>query len=101
MIKQKKEKSSILKQKQFGILKKIIDKHDPIDLLQIGAPQDEYVGEVKSILRRLKKGMQPEDIDGIVFEVFVRCFSEAIIRARGREKKLKKIAREIINIKLL
>lgn len=64
-----------------------------MDLLEIGAPEDEYHGEVESILKRLKKGQTEEEIRQIVFEEFRSWFSPKL--ARGAENSLRKIAKGI------
>lgn len=40
---------------KLSIIKKIVDEYDPIGLLQLGCPEDEYLPEVKLITERVKK----------------------------------------------
>jgi hypothetical protein len=53
---------------------KAIDESDPIGLLAIGAPADEYDPEVRTILPRLPGANGVEDVLAIVHEEFSRWF---------------------------
>jgi len=61
-------------------IKKIINAQDPIHLIAVGAPEDEYnleVGEISHRLVNNKDGKQTRDI---VREVFVEKFDEETAR---------------------
>ena len=56
----------------------IIAKADPINLLALGAPGDEYDGEVAVIVPQLTAARGPEDVRTIVRAEFVRRFGEEV-----------------------
>src|SRR3989338_5351665 len=47
---------------------------DPIRLIVIGAPDDEYDVEVSTILPRLREAKSPRDVQRIMHEEFVQWF---------------------------
>jgi hypothetical protein len=51
---------------------------DPIRLIAIGAPEDEYDVELRTILPRLREAKSPDDVQRIVHEEFVHWFSAEI-----------------------
>ena len=51
---------------------------DPIRLIAIGAPADEYDVEVRAILPRLREAKSSDDVQRIVHEEFVHWFSAEI-----------------------
>jgi hypothetical protein len=53
-----------------------IAKVDPIKLLELGAPGDEYEPEVAGILRRLKSTGSQADVRAIVHEEFATRFGD-------------------------
>jgi hypothetical protein len=76
----------------FTLIKKVIDKHDPIGLLSIGAPDDEYIPEVKRLAPQIKKDMTVQELSTLIYDVFVEMFSEPI------DKSLcDKMAQEILS----
>lgn len=46
----------------FFSVREIINKHDPADLIVIGAPEDEYNPEVKTIVYQLKNDQTIDQI---------------------------------------
>src|SRR5262245_35025513 len=54
-----------------------IDRADPIGLLAMGCPSDEYAPEVGSIAPRLKGVNNADDVQSILHEEFVRSFGAA------------------------
>ena len=51
---------------------------DPIRLIAIGAPGDEYDPEVSTILPRLREAKSPDDVQRIVHEEFAHWFGAEI-----------------------
>lgn len=47
---------------------------DPLRLIAIGAPEDEYSPEVSTILPRLREATSAPEVERIVHEEFVRWF---------------------------
>jgi hypothetical protein len=54
---------------------RLLREADPIRLIAIGAPDDEYDIEVSTILPRLREAKSPRDVQRIVHEEFVHWFS--------------------------
>ena len=55
-----------------------IAKADPINLLQLGAPGDEYDQEVSAILPKLRTASSEEDVCKIIRGEFARRFGEDV-----------------------
>jgi len=52
---------------------------DPLGLIAIGAPDDEYDPEVSTILPRLREAKAAVDVQRIVHEEFVRWFGADLV----------------------
>ena len=55
-----------------------IARADPVQLLALGAPGDEYDGEVTVIVSHLSTARSVEDVGRIVWAEFVRRFGEEV-----------------------
>jgi hypothetical protein len=53
----------------------ILVRHDPVKLIAIGAPKDEYSSEAHMIWERTSRHFALEKIHDIVYEVFVHQFT--------------------------
>ena len=53
---------------------RLLREADPIRLIDIGAPDDEYDPEVSTILPRLREAKSPDDVRRIVHEEFIHWF---------------------------
>ena len=53
----------------------VLRRHDPIELISIGAPRDEYDPEVGTILPRLKEASSARDVQHVLHEEFTKWFS--------------------------
>jgi len=73
-------------QKLFNIVKPIIDKWDPAELLKSGAPPDEYEMEIGEIAYLLRK---TESVGKLAKELFEICF-----KSFGRREAYRKYAEE-------
>ncbi len=60
------------------IIKSVVDKADPIGLLGMCCPADEYDSEVEMIFARIRKGMSVDEIANIIYAVFFEMFSESV-----------------------
>lgn len=60
------------------IIKSAVNKADPIGLLGMCCPADEYDSEVEMIFARIRKGMPADEIANIIHAVFFEMFSESI-----------------------
>lgn len=56
----------------------VIAKADPVNLLALGAPGDEYDGEVASILPQLTRARTEDEVRTIIRSEFVRRFGEEV-----------------------
>ena len=57
---------------------RLLREADPIRLIVIGAPDDEYDVEVRTILPRLREAKSPGDVQRIVHEEFAHWFGAEI-----------------------
>ena len=53
---------------------RLLREADPIRLIVIGAPDDEYDPEVSTILPRLREAKSPDDVQRIVHKEFAHWF---------------------------
>lgn len=67
----------------FTAVRSALAKADPIKLLELGAPTDEYDAEISTILPRLREAKSLDDVERIVHEEFVRWFSASVAGDRG------------------
>ncbi len=79
----------------FFFIREIINKHDPIGLIAIGAPEDEYDPEVKTIVYQLKDVRTIAQMQDLVYQEFLRWFEEKSIV--GEWDSYAEIANEIYN----
>ncbi len=59
----------------YAQLVKILGEYDPIALTRIGAPPNEYEGEAREILCRLKEATSSNELRRIIHEVFCDNFN--------------------------
>ena len=52
------------------IVKSVVDKADPIGLLGMCCPADEYDSEIEIIFARIRKGMSADEIAKVILEMF-------------------------------
>src|SRR4051794_14953884 len=80
--------------KTYELVTGILFRHDPIRICIPENPkrETEYITEVNTILPRLKDAATVEGVQQIVYEEFVRWFSE---RAAGPRARYRPIAQEI------
>jgi hypothetical protein len=77
--------------KKVQLLKKIINKSDPIGLLDMGTPKDEYESEIRQIAAGLDKCNNENDVTELVYGIFVKMFDEEIAGDKGKYKQIAKI----------
>lgn len=77
----------------FAELRSIINRHDPIGLLKIGAPKDEYEPEVKTIIVQLKTEMTEKQVHDLIYQEFLRWFEDE--SAAGKKDSYKELAKDI------
>lgn len=59
-------------------MSQLLREADPIRLITIGAPDDEYDPEVSTILPRLREAHSTADVQQIIYEEFVYWFDADI-----------------------
>ena len=62
----------------YALVKQAIDQADPIHLLAIGAPEDEYASEIRAIVTRLAACTTLDETQTLVHEVFVIQFDACL-----------------------
>ena len=77
----------------YNKLKEIINRHDPVGLLELDAPQNEYDPEIGTLLPRIKKATTEDEIAKIVVEEFTKWFGKEIFK--GKEDVVTNIAKDI------
>ena len=60
------------------IVKSVVDKADPMGLLELCCPADEYDSEIEMIFARIRKGMSADEIANVIHAVFFEMFGESI-----------------------
>ena len=78
---------------RFSELRTIINRHDPIGLLDIGAPGDEYEAEVKTIIVQLDHDMTEQQIHDLIYHEFLRWFEDE--STAGPKEAYKELATDI------
>jgi hypothetical protein len=57
-------------------VERAINEADPIGLLAVGAPSDEYAPEIGTIIPLLANAHRPDDVTGVLHGEFLRWFGE-------------------------
>ena len=57
-------------------VERAINEADPIGLLEIGAPPDEYAPEIGTIVPRLTSADRLDDVGAVLHEEFIRWFGD-------------------------
>jgi hypothetical protein len=57
-------------------VERIINEADPIGLLQMGAPADEYAPEIWTIVPRVADAQGPDQVADVLHSEFLRWFGE-------------------------
>lgn len=81
---------------KFMELRTIVNRYDPIGLIDIGAPEDEYESEVKTIIVQLYRNMTEQQIHDLVYKEFMRWFDNDASTA-GPKDAYKELAEDICN----
>lgn len=72
--------------------RKIMNKYDPIHLLQMGCPKDEYNPEIQEIIKHKKKVKNSKEMHNLVYNTFVKMFDKKIA---GPKKNCQHLSREL------
>src|SRR5262245_60733127 len=63
----------------YADMSRLFREADPMSLIAMGAPDDEYDPEVSTILPRLREARTAADVQRIVHEEFVRWFGADLV----------------------
>jgi len=63
----------------YADVSRLLHEADPLGLIAMGAPADEYTPEVSTILPRLREAKAAVDVQRIVHEEFVRWFGVDLV----------------------
>lgn len=79
----------------YQVVREIVDSLDPIGLLALGCPDDEYNPEIERIVQRLAtaKALSLETVQTILHETFVEFFDQELA---GPTERYREAAREIV-----
>lgn len=77
-------------------IRELVNKYDPIHLIDNGCPEDEYNGEVKRIIQGLKKTSNPEQLRDLLHTIFVEMFDE---RLAGPKENYQQLAIDLFKLK--
>ena len=61
-----------------NIIKSVVDKADPIGLLEMHCPADEYDSENEMIFAGIRENMTVKEVSDIIRAVFLEMFDESI-----------------------
>lgn len=64
-----------MKDKKLEQIEAVLIKHDPVGLIKIGAPSDEYLSEAQMIYERTTRHFALEKIHIVIYDVFINQFS--------------------------
>lgn len=77
----------------FDDLVEVLYRHDPVGLVEIGAPKDEYWPEVEALLPCLREASSQEHLRRIIHSVFLQKFEAE--ETCGPESAYEGISKEI------
>lgn len=84
-----------MKNKKLDAIEKILVEHDPVKLIKMGAPLDEYDHEALLIYERINRYNSVEKMQQIIYDVFVAQFGDkrrTAIKTIGPFENYKEIA---------
>ena len=64
-------------QRQLLVVREILNRHDPMGLVEIGCPDDEYDPEIAGVLRAVKEATDRNNFERRITEVFANQFDQA------------------------
>ncbi len=81
----------------YQVVREVVDRLDPIGLLALGCPADEYAPEIERIAQRLTtaKALSLETVQTILYETFAEFFDRELA---GSKDRYREAAREIVQL---
>jgi hypothetical protein len=80
---------------KFYELREIINSEDPMSLIDMGAANDEYEAEVKTIIVQLDSKTNEDEVLNLIYDEFEKWFGDA-----GSKENYKALARKILEWKI-
>ena len=82
---------------KIDIIKKIINKYDPVHLIKMGASDDEYASEIYTLFKLIdhSQHLNVQELKGIIMQVFIEYFDKEIVTRNS--DLYEKIANEILD----
>lgn len=77
-------------------ISEIVNTHDPLYLLKMGCPSDEYNPEIERILPALEEARNKKELHNKVYKIFIEMFDKDMI---GPKKDYKQMSEEIFELK--
>lgn len=71
-----------------NLIREEINKADPIGLISMGAPRDEYGSEAEEIMLTIGTCRTEKDLEGLIYKTFVRMFDKRIAGSREIYREL-------------
>lgn len=78
----------------------ILVKHDPVKLINMGAPTDEYSSEAQMIWERTTRHFSQKKIHEIIYEVFINQFGKGTTYKQDRDGNMFAIGEDIAPIEI-
>jgi hypothetical protein len=93
-----------MKDKKLEQIEQILITHDPVKLVKMGSPTDEYDSEALDIYERVNRYNSVDKMQQIIYDVFVSRFSggdryemiDGVLTKTGKIKPSKEAAKKII-----
>ena len=63
--------------KTFELVKEIINEWDPVNLIELGAPINEYNNEISMIATKIKEESNVDDIAEVIYNTLIEMFDKA------------------------
>lgn len=70
------------------LVRKEINRIDPVGLLSMGAPKDEYNPEVEEIVKKIGVAKSEKEVEELVYKTFVKMFGSRIAGVREKYSNL-------------
>lgn len=79
----------------YQIVKEIVDKWDPVWLLEDGAPNDEYDPEIKRIVNEMENITSREILSSYIYDLFEKMFGDDIVTKAQNFDSCDEISKQI------
>jgi hypothetical protein len=87
-----------MKDKKLQLIEQVLVETDPVKLIKMGAPIDEYSYEALLIYERINHYLTVDKIQQVIYDVFAYCFGPKPKKIIGTFDSYKEIAVKIKEI---